>query len=234
MFSLKIIDTDMFLDMPQSTRLLYYELCMRADDDGFVASPKKILKMVGCSEDDYKILMAKQYIIPFESGVCVIKHWLVHNLIRSDRYIETEYKLEKSMLVEYNNKYEMTDINVIPNDNQMEPQVRLGKDSIGKDIDNSGASPQKNTFTPPTLEEVQAYCKERNNKVDAERWIDFYTSKGWMVGKNKMKDWKACVRTWEKSGQATQPQKKNGFDNFTKREYDGEKLESAWINASKK
>jgi hypothetical protein len=233
MFSLKIIDTDMFLDMPQSTRLLYYELCMRADDDGFVASPKKILKMVGCSEDDYKILMAKQYIIPFESGICVIKHWLVHNLIRSDRYIETEYELEKSMLVESNNKYELTDINVIPNGNQMEPQVRLGKDSIGED-NNSGTSPQKNTFKPPTLEEVQAYCKERNNKVDAERWMNHYTSNGWKVGKNSMKDWKAAVRTWEKSEIAqAKPQQKNGFDNFKKREYDGEALGEAWLGSNK-
>jgi hypothetical protein len=232
MFSLKIIDTDMFLDMPQSTRLLYYELCMRADDDGFVASPKKILKMVGCSEDDYKILMAKQYIIPFESGICVIKHWLVHNLIRSDRYIETEYKLEKSMLVESNNKYELTDINVIPNGNQMEPQVRLGKDSIGED-NNSGTSPQKNIFKPPTLEEVQAYCKERNNKVDAERWINHYTSNGWMVGKVKMKDWKAAVRTWEKSDKSQQAPKRNGFNNFTNREYDGEALGKAWIGSNK-
>jgi len=85
---------------------------------------------------------------------------------------------------------------------------------IEKDINNSGTSPRK--FTPPTLEEVQAYCKERNNNVDAQKWYDFYQSKGWMIGKNKMKDWKACVRTWEKPDK----QKKSGFDNFEKRTYD--------------
>jgi len=129
MFSLKVIDTDLFLEMPQSTRLLYYELCMRADDDGFVASPKKIMKMTGCSDDDYRILMAKQYIIPFESGICVIKHWRIHNLIQKDRYQETEYKLEKSMLELDNNKYEICTQNV----SIMEPQVRLGKVRLGKD-----------------------------------------------------------------------------------------------------
>jgi len=91
---------------------------------------------------------------------------------------------------------------------------------IEKDINNSGTSPRKN-FIPPTLEEVQAYCKERNNNVDAQKWYDFYQSKGWMKGKNKMKDWKACVRTWEKSeSKQVQTQKKNGFDNFEKRTYD--------------
>lgn len=138
MFSLKIIDTDLFIEMPQSTRLLYYELCMRADDDGFVASPNKIRKITGCSEDDYKILMAKQYIIPFESGICVIKHWRIHNLIRVDRYSETEYKQEKSMLADNNGKYELGTQNVIPIGNQRCTQVRVGKvreDKISIDID---------------------------------------------------------------------------------------------------
>ena len=139
MFSLKIVDTDNFLDMPIGSRLLYYDLSMRADDDGFVDNPKKIMKIIGCAEDDFKVLIAKQYLIPFESGVCVIKHWHVHNLIRSDRYKETDYKLEKSSLVVENNKYLLTGTqNVIPNGNQVQPQVRLGKVRLGKDrIDNN-------------------------------------------------------------------------------------------------
>ena len=79
---------------------------------------------------------------------------------------------------------------------------------IDKKKNNSGASPHK--FKPPSLEEVQAYCKERNNKVDAEKWIDFYTSKGWMVGKTKMKDWKASVRTWEKGDSNGTDKQPNG------------------------
>ena len=89
MFSLDIIDTDLFQEMPQTSRLLYYELCMRADDDGFVGSPKKIQRMVGCSEDDFKVLISKQFIIPFETGIVVIKHWKIHNYIQKDRYKET-------------------------------------------------------------------------------------------------------------------------------------------------
>ncbi|AIY80341.1 hypothetical protein FDB15_18755 [Clostridium botulinum] len=149
MFSLKVIDTDMFLDMPQSARLLYYDLSMRADDDGFVASPKKIQRMIGCSDDDFKILIAKRFLIPFESGVCVIKHWRIHNYIRADRYVETIYKDEKQELIEENGQYEVipkaNDIpNVIPTvsnmSTQMDTQVRLGKVrlELGKDsIDNT-------------------------------------------------------------------------------------------------
>ena len=75
-------------------------------------------------------------------------------------------------------------------------QVRLGKDRLGKDSKDNG-TPQKR-FTKPTLEEVQAYCQERNKGVDAQRWYDYYSSNGWKVGKNPMKDWKAAVRTWER------------------------------------
>lgn len=99
MFSKKIIDTDWFMDMPASTQNLYFHLSMRADDDGFVASPKRIIKLIGATEDDYKILIAKKFIIPFESGVCVITDWRINNYLRSDRYTETIYKEEKDSLV---------------------------------------------------------------------------------------------------------------------------------------
>lgn len=136
MFSKTIIDSDLFLDMPLSTQSLYFHLSMRADDDGFVNNPKKIQRMIGCSEDDLKLLIAKQFLIPFESGVCVIKHWRIHNYIRGDRYKPTVYQEEKSKLhAEKNNVYtlEISENNVgIPNDNQMDTQVRIGKDRLGK------------------------------------------------------------------------------------------------------
>ena len=100
MFNLDIIDTDLFLEMPQSSRLLYYDLCMRADDDGFVSTPKKIQKIVGCSDDDFKVLISKKFIIPFDTGVVVIKHWKIHNYVQKDRYKETLYTEEKSHLTE--------------------------------------------------------------------------------------------------------------------------------------
>lgn len=140
MMSLKVVDTDAFLDMPQSSQLLYFHLAMRADDDGFVPNPRKIMRVIGSGEDDYKVLVAKKFIIPFESGVCVIKHWLIHNLIRSDRYTETQYVREKAMLVvdPVTKKYSLNkgENPVIPVGNQLATQgrVELGKGSKEKGV----------------------------------------------------------------------------------------------------
>lgn len=98
LFSLKIVDSDAFLDMSQSAQNLYFHLGMRADDDGFV-NPKKIMRSINSSEDDLKILLAKRFILPFESGVVVIKHWLIHNTILKDRYVPTMYSEEKTLLI---------------------------------------------------------------------------------------------------------------------------------------
>ena len=109
MFSLSVVDTDDFLEMPISSRLLYYELGMRADDDGFVDNWKKILMFTGLKEDDLRVLVAKKFIIPFESGIIVIRHWKLNNYLRNDRYEETTHKKEKSMLTENQNIYDMVD-----------------------------------------------------------------------------------------------------------------------------
>lgn len=256
MFAKAIIDSDAFLDMPITARLLYYDLAMRADDDGFVNSPKKILRMIGCSVDDMKILVAKKFIIPFESGVVVIKHWRIHNYIRKDTYNETTYIDEKKQLVLDENKA----YTVNPDKREVLPdttddsswtdrgrlvdgsstQVRLDKVSIDK-VNICGAeAPQKEkptgnvtcnvtvtesnttdikekpkrTIIPPKLEWIQEYCRERGNSVDPEKFFDFYESKGWMVGKNKMKDWQSSVRTWERN---SPNQKKHDEDDDLRR-----------------
>lgn len=103
MFDMQIVDTDLFLDMPQSTQNLYFHLGMRADDDGFVSNPKKIIKIVGANIDDLNVLITKQFVIPFETGVIVIRHWKLNNYLRKDRYVETIYKNEKSLLTEDDN-----------------------------------------------------------------------------------------------------------------------------------
>ena len=134
MMAKTIIDSDLFLDMPMSTQCLYFHLNMRADDDGFINNPKKIQRMIGCSDDDIKLLIAKNFIIPFESGVVVIKHWKIHNYIRMDRYKETLYKEEKSQLITDKNKeYILGRPDDIPLVDQRSTQVRLGKDRLGKD-----------------------------------------------------------------------------------------------------
>ncbi len=134
MFAKTIIDSDAFIDMPLSAQALYLHLSMRADDDGFVNNPKRIQRMIGAADDDMKLLVAKSFLIPFENGIVVIKHWKVHNYIRSDRYTPTVYQEEKNLLtVEKSRVYTVGIPSGIPNGYQMDTQYRLGKDRLGKD-----------------------------------------------------------------------------------------------------
>ena len=103
MFSLKIVDSDLFLDMPLSSQCLYFHLSMRADDDGFVNNPKKIIKIIGANEDDLKILIAKGFVIVFDQGIIVITHWKINNFIRKDRYKPTMYIEQKQQLYQTEN-----------------------------------------------------------------------------------------------------------------------------------
>ena len=235
MFAKTIIDSDAFLEMPMSARLLYYDLSMRADDDGFNNSPRKVMRTIGATTDDLNILIARKFIIPFENGVVVIKHWRIHNYIRKDTYNETPYKEQKAQL-EYdeNNAYRLIEGSETPlldapstgrgrAVDEPSTQVRLGKVSTGKDrvgedsiedvpdINVGNTPPPRKRFTPPTVDDVMAYCMERGNSVDPQRFVDYYSSNGWMVGKNKMKDWKAAVRTWE---QREKPQNKGNPNPF--------------------
>lgn len=129
MFAKTIIDSDAFIDMSLSTQALYFHLSMRADDDGFINNPKKIMRMIGASDDDFKVLCLKKFIIPFDSGIVVIKHWKIHNYIQKDRYKPTVYSEEKNQLgTKENGAY----TECIQDVYSLETQVRLGKDSIGE------------------------------------------------------------------------------------------------------
>lgn len=134
MFSKQITESDAFLDMPVSSQLLYFHLNMGADDDGFVANPKRIMRMVSAVDDDLKVLLGKRFLLSFENGVVVIKHWLLHNAVRKDMYKETQYIEEKKMLqikennvyTEVRNEYVTLPLHRIGKDRL--DQVRLGKD----------------------------------------------------------------------------------------------------------
>lgn len=137
MMSKKIIDTDNFLDMPQSTQCLYFHLLLRADDDGFIQSPKSIMRITGCKDDDLRLLNAKGFVIGFETGVIVIRHWRIHNYVQSDRYSKSE--LPEAKQVELKNKvYEVVqapintdntymDTKCIQNGYKMDTQIRIDK-----------------------------------------------------------------------------------------------------------
>ena len=131
MFSLDIVDSDQFTDLPPTARLLYYELGVRADDDGFVGNPRKITRFAECSEDDIKTLEDKGFIYIFDSGILAIRHWLANNQIRNDRYHETYYKEEKkNVFMNTDNKtYYINDNNGLPDGL---PLVALDKIRIEK------------------------------------------------------------------------------------------------------
>ena len=133
MFSRKITESDQFLDMPISAQVLYFHINMQADDDGFVGNVKTVKRMIGAGDDDLKLLIAKQFLIPFETGIVVIRDWKIHNYIQKDRYTETFYKHEKAMLETLENKqYQLTDTECIHDVSISDTQVRLGKVRLGK------------------------------------------------------------------------------------------------------
>lgn len=132
MMSMHIMDSDAFLDMPHSTQNLYMHMLMRADDDGFVSNPKKISRMIGANDDDIRILFSKRFVIPFENGVCVIKHWKIHNYIQKDRYQPTKYTEEMGLLKVKDNGGYTLDTECIQNGDT--GKVRLGKSKVRKEL----------------------------------------------------------------------------------------------------
>lgn len=184
MFTQKIIDSDAFLEMPLSAQALYFHLNMRADDDGFVNNPKRVTKLVSASEDDLKILLLKRFIIGFDSGVIVIKHWRMHNTLRMDRYHPTDYQDEFRQLGIKENKAYTDHPKALPassgstlepewkpDGNQMEPENREGlgldkssKEEISKEEDicaepvpASAPDPPENIVTTLLLNDGTAY-----------------------------------------------------------------------------
>lgn len=197
MFSQQITDSDSFLEMPLSAQALYFHLGMTADDDGFVNNPKRIQRVIGANEDDLKLLIAKKFIIAFESGVVVIKHWKINNAIRSDRYTPTVYTEEKALLNEKSNKaYTLG----IPNDNQRLPSGSrsIGKVSIDKlSIDNvvydftEELSADEIHYLYATyenahelIEQVQAEVNRKHTKIVADAFsyiVGYANNKGWLT-----------------------------------------------------
>ena len=180
MFAKSVINSARFLTMPPSSRLLYYDLGMAADDD-------------------LRVLVSKGFVsLLNDELVAYITDWSTNNQIRKDRYQPSIYKNLLVKLGDGNQR--LTD--GLPDGNQRSTQYRLGKDSLGKvstgEENKAATPPRAKRFTPPTLAEVQAYVLERQSPVDPQGFIDFYESKGWLVGKAPMKDWKAACRNAEK------------------------------------
>ena len=197
MFSMDVVNTDKFLDMPSSTQALYFHLGMRADDDGFVSSPKRIAKTVNCGDDDLKLLLAKGYLIPFESGVVVISDWNVNNWIRPDRKHNTRFEQEKRTLSINNDVYVLTDsVTTICQSagNQVTTKChtedRLGKDSIGKDNINIICPESKAPDRPPVITLILNDMTEYPvYQEDIDEWSKLYPSVDIIQELRKMRGW---------------------------------------------
>lgn len=186
MFNKSITNSSKFLKMPMSSRLLYYDLGMNADDDGFVEH-FMVLRMTGATQQDLGVLEINGLVKVFDDNVLWIKDWKENNYIQKDRYIPSKY------------------LGIYTLDTICIQDVYTGKDSIGNsNIEEKENIKEKERFVKPTVEEIAEYCRERNNGIDAQYFWDSYNAKDWMIGKQKMKDWKSCVRTWERN-------KKNGL-----------------------
>lgn len=223
MFSLKITDSDAFLDMPLSTQALYFHLCMHADDDGFVNNPKRIMRGIGSNTDEMKLLIEKEFAIPFHSGVICITHWKVHNYIAKDRYRPSLLPEKAQVDLDKDSRVYRTDTHCIQDVSDLYTDSTQGVDVVKNSIEKNSleecsrgeivkrgdaaqpvhptepqagkvnkekqsesvtpASKTAKRFKAPTLEEVRAYCIERGNHVDPQRFMDYYQANGWKVGR---------------------------------------------------
>ena len=233
MFTKKVTDDDSFMELSASAQALYLHLSMSADDDGFCNQVNLSMFKAHASVQDLEALLEKRYLIQFETGVIVIRHWRMANALRKDRYTETIFKEEMSHLdIAPSGVYEW-----LPNGCQMVanrlPQDRLEEDRLVKD----SKEEKKGRFKPPTVEEVSAYLTEKGYDIDPEAFVDFYASKGWKVGNSPMKDWKAAVGTWvrrrkndnpapKKTGNNGPVQQNNPFNSFEQHRYSDDELDA--------
>lgn len=179
MTNLEVIDTDAFLDMPQSTQLLYFHLNARADDDGFVSSPRKIMRSIGGQADDLRVLAGKKFIIIFEDGVCVLKHWRINNFIRKDIYNETKYlDHKKTLFIRPNGAYTQT------NDNRAIPVPRGHFSQKHVDEALTGREPSKEK------KRLDKKSKQTDHSPIGS-FDDFWKEYPKKVGKQK------CLRWWK-------------------------------------
>ncbi|MDO4649964.1 MAG: replisome organizer [Eubacteriales bacterium] len=170
MFNMAIVDSDAFLDMPLSAQCLYFHLNMRADDDGFVGNPKRIMRTVNAHEDDLKLLVIKRFILTFDDGVIVIKHWRLHNCISQNRYHETQYTDEKDqLLIKENKAYSLS--HGVPLDDKKIVEAQKPKAPMLLDMEPMEEDEQKRTVSraeyPNTFEEFWAEYPRRADKGQA-------------------------------------------------------------------
>lgn len=204
MFSKTIVDSDAFLEMPLSTQALYFHLSMRADDDGFLNNARKIQRIIGASDDDLKVLIMKRFVIAFEDGIIVVKHWRMNNYLRKDRYTPTVYQEEFAMLeIKDNGAYTLAETNGtqsgIPDVNHCVTQISIDKNSIDKRSIVEGsinttcpepeAAPDRIPTISLTLNDKTEYWIYQDQ---VDEWSELFPAVDVMQELRKMKSWLDC------------------------------------------
>lgn len=212
MFAKSVVCSDRFLDMPASARELFFQLGMQTDDDGFVSNPRTVARSCGASKDDLTLLAAKGFVTIFDSGVLHLTDFATCNRIRKDRYVETVHLEEKSLLNCGGNQTVCVGLpSGVPSGNQTGAQYSTGEDSLVKVSSGERGGVRAARFTPPTPDEVADYAAEKGLALDANRFVDYYTAKGWRVGSSPMRDWRAAARNWaRRDAQASAPKTETG------------------------
>lgn len=244
MFSLDVVDSDLFLDMPKTSQLLYYNLGMRADDDGFIGNPKRLLRMLGADEDDLKLLVAKGFVILFESGIIVITHWKQNNYIAKDRRKETIHKTEKRLLnIDENGVYFLKQSeckqDVYGSVYNLDTQYSIDKSSIDKYSSCcSNSNIYNNNIYIPKKEHIKNYINNNNYTFDPEYFYNYYSSRNWYIGNTPIENFdqlKSIMDNWQiKERETKKLEAPNGsFNNYNQKIYSNEELEEIVRNKQK-
>lgn len=202
MFSMDIVNTDAFLDLPISSQALYFHLGMRTDDRGYVANARTIIKMTGSSLGDLETLINKKFVLFREGNLILIKHFKINNYIQKDRFKETNYIEDlKTLFFDENGSYTETPTDkpciqsVSSSVYKVDTQDKISKVKLSKDTTRDRACTHEEAL--PTCEQVVKFCEENKLNVNPKAFFNFYEATGWKVNGNSISNWKALVRTWD-------------------------------------
>ena len=241
MFSLDITNSDPFIEMDLATQAVYFQLAMSADDDGFINSSLRTLRAIGGSKDHVDELVKRNFIIRFESGILLIRHWYMQNCIGKDRYHPTVHKNEMSQVKLINNIYYLTTepecIQVV---NNLDTQVSIGKfskEKISKDKDSEGERNKDESppsFIKPTINELRDYANSIGYfNFNPEVFMGYYSEHDWIdPHTHKPIDWKNRIDLWkarERTSSGSSKPSKNPFNNFEQHDYDFDALEKSLL-----
>lgn len=225
MFAKSTISSARFLRMPSTSRLLYYDLGMQADDEGIVEA-FTVMRTTGATEDDLRVLVSKGFVVILnEDLVAYIVDWNRNNLLKKDRFHPSIYR---ELLIRVTDGTQV-EHSWNQSGNQAEPEYSILYSSILDSNESKVDKPPRTRFIPPSVDDVRAYCLERKNEVDPQRFVDYYEANGWVQGKGKpIKDWKATVRTWERNGRNGQRPGEQAVQrgNYSTTSFNGEEVDT--------